>query len=127
MSGNYGATNEPEGEPIFHFAYNTDTWVRSLTFESNLQRTYGPYGVEHGRSFSFTTDGNKIIGLMGQSGRYINAIGFHLSAPVGWVKVCPSWFHVSSPLAPSTKPYRSGWAKVRSTLGKQSSSFFLVQ
>ena len=116
VSGNYGPADDPEGEPIFYFV-NTDSWVRSLTFESNLRRTYGPYGIERGRSFSITADANKIVGLMGRSDRYIDAIGFHLSVPV----------------APSAKPFRNGWAKVRSiynpSQGKQPLLFlfFLVQ
>ena len=58
MSGHYGPADDPEGEPIFYFV-NTDSWVRSLTFESNLRKTYGPYGIERGRSFSITAEQNR--------------------------------------------------------------------
>ena len=97
VSGNYGPADDPEGEPIFYFV-NTDSWVRSLTFESNLQKIYGPYGIERGRSFSFTTEGNKIVGLMGRSDRYLDAIGFRLSTPV----------------VPSKNPFKNAWTTVRS-------------
>ncbi|CAK9174521.1 unnamed protein product [Ilex paraguariensis] len=52
--------------------------IRSLTFKSN-RRTFGPFGVEEGIPFSFSMDGGKIVGFMGRSGWYLDAIGFRLS------------------------------------------------
>ncbi|PSR96896.1 Jacalin-related lectin like, partial [Actinidia chinensis var. chinensis] len=52
--------------------------IRSLTFMSN-RRTFGPYGVEEGTPFSFSTDGALIVGFKGRSGWYLDAVGFHLS------------------------------------------------
>ncbi|OMO75253.1 Mannose-binding lectin [Corchorus olitorius] len=49
--------------------------VRSLTFHSN-RKTYGPYGVEQGTSFSMNR--GKIVGFYGKSGWYLDAIGVHL-------------------------------------------------
>ncbi|KAK9923547.1 hypothetical protein M0R45_031959 [Rubus argutus] len=53
--------------------------IRSLKFESN-RRTFGPFGIEVGTPFSFTVeDGGQIIGMMGRSGLYLDAIGFHIA------------------------------------------------
>ncbi|KAL6972741.1 Jacalin-related lectin 19 [Sarracenia purpurea var. burkii] len=52
--------------------------IRSLTFKTN-QKTFGPYGVEEGTPFSFSTDGAQIAGFKGRSGWFVDALGFHLS------------------------------------------------
>ena len=115
VTGNYGPPDDPDIESVFYFA-ETDSCIRCLKFETNL-KCYGPYGVERWKSFNFTIDGNKIIGLTGRSHKYLNAIGFHLSAPIT--------------LSPN--PFKNGWAKVRSicipSQGKLSFFFFffLVQ
>ncbi|PRQ50589.1 putative jacalin-like lectin domain-containing protein [Rosa chinensis] len=53
--------------------------LRSLKFETN-KRSYGPFGVETGTPFTFRVkDGEKIVGLKGRNGWYLDAIGFHIS------------------------------------------------
>ncbi|KAF8012320.1 hypothetical protein BT93_I0457 [Corymbia citriodora subsp. variegata] len=53
------------------------TVINSLTFQSN-KRTYGPFGTEKGRYFSFPATGGKIIGFYGSSGTYLESIGAYL-------------------------------------------------
>ena len=52
--------------------------IRSLTLKSN-RRKFGPYGVEEGTPFSFSTDGGLIVGFKGRSGWYLDSLGFRLS------------------------------------------------
>ncbi|KAF8022779.1 hypothetical protein BT93_F0327 [Corymbia citriodora subsp. variegata] len=66
VHGHYGKVNE--WGPVL---------VRSLTFESN-RKTYGPYGVEQGTSFSFPSTTGKIVGFHGKAGWYLDAIGVYL-------------------------------------------------
>ncbi|XP_042478167.1 jacalin-related lectin 19 [Macadamia integrifolia] len=61
--------------------------IRSLTFKTNT-RTLGPYGVEEGRSFTISMDGDLIIGFMGRSGWYLDAIGFRLSRAQITTSIC---------------------------------------
>ncbi|PON52020.1 Jacalin-like lectin domain containing protein [Parasponia andersonii] len=66
IHGCYGKLNE-WGPPI----------VRSLTLISN-KKTYGPFGVEQGTSFSFPMSGGKIVGFHGKAGWFLDSIGVHL-------------------------------------------------
>ncbi|XP_056163356.1 jacalin-related lectin 3-like [Syzygium oleosum] len=50
--------------------------VQSLTFQSN-ERTYGPFGVEDGKYFSFSSTGKKIVKFHGRSGRFLDSLGAH--------------------------------------------------
>ncbi|XP_048128151.1 jacalin-related lectin 4-like [Rhodamnia argentea] len=50
------------------------TIIHSLTFQSN-KRTYGPFGTETGRKFSFPATGGKIIGFYGSSGSHLQSLG----------------------------------------------------
>ncbi|XP_048128149.1 jacalin-related lectin 4-like isoform X1 [Rhodamnia argentea] len=50
------------------------TIIHSLTFQSN-KRTYGPFGTETGRKFSFPATGGKIIGFYGSSGSHLESLG----------------------------------------------------
>ncbi|XP_056160719.1 jacalin-related lectin 4-like isoform X2 [Syzygium oleosum] len=50
------------------------TVIHSLTFQSN-KRTYGPFGTETGRKFSFPATGGKIIGFYGSSGSHLESLG----------------------------------------------------
>ncbi|XP_048128152.1 jacalin-related lectin 20-like [Rhodamnia argentea] len=50
------------------------TIIHSLTFQSN-KRTYGPFGTEIGRKFSFPATGGKIIGFYGSSGSHLQSLG----------------------------------------------------
>ncbi|KAF8013847.1 hypothetical protein BT93_I1645 [Corymbia citriodora subsp. variegata] len=50
------------------------TIIHSLMFQSN-KRTYGPFGTETGRKFSFPTTGGKIIGFYGSSGSHLESLG----------------------------------------------------
>ncbi|XP_052181440.1 jacalin-related lectin 19 [Diospyros lotus] len=58
--------------------YGGSPVIRSLVFKSN-QKTYGPFGVEEGVPFSFSTEGGVVTGFRGRSGWYLDAIGFSLS------------------------------------------------
>ncbi|KAG8363452.1 hypothetical protein BUALT_Bualt19G0024000 [Buddleja alternifolia] len=71
MNGYYSPLNgnAGTGSPI----------IRSLTFETN-QRTFGPFGVKEGTPFSLPMKGGKIVGLIGGSGWYLDAIGAHVKA-----------------------------------------------
>lgn len=51
--------------------------IHSLTFQSN-KRTYGPFGTETGRKFSFPPTGGKIIGFYGSSGSHLESLGAYL-------------------------------------------------
>ncbi|XP_059650665.1 jacalin-related lectin 3-like [Cornus florida] len=52
--------------------------IRSLGFQSN-KRMIGPFGVEDGEKFQFSSSTcAKIIGFYGRSDKYINAIGAYL-------------------------------------------------
>ncbi|KAF8013849.1 hypothetical protein BT93_I1647 [Corymbia citriodora subsp. variegata] len=53
------------------------TIINSLTFQSN-KRTYGPFGTETGRKFSFPATGGKIIGFYGSSGSHLESLGAYL-------------------------------------------------
>ncbi|KAK3414055.1 hypothetical protein EUGRSUZ_I02558 [Eucalyptus grandis] len=53
------------------------TVIHSLTFQSN-KRTYGPFGTETGRKFSFPATGGKIIGFYGSSGSHLESLGAYL-------------------------------------------------
>lgn len=55
-----------------------DTYLRSLTFKSNLKK-YGPYGRQHGAYFSFPVSDGKIVGFHGRSGSYLDSVGVYLS------------------------------------------------
>ncbi|XP_048128150.1 uncharacterized protein LOC115733391 isoform X2 [Rhodamnia argentea] len=50
--------------------------VRSLTFQSN-ERTFGPFGEEIGKYFSFPSTGKKIVGFHGRCGSWIDSLGAH--------------------------------------------------
>ncbi|KAG8388374.1 hypothetical protein BUALT_Bualt02G0119300 [Buddleja alternifolia] len=52
--------------------------IRSLTFWTNMG-AYGPYGPEQGTNFSVSLEDEKIVGFIGRSGGYLDAIGFHLA------------------------------------------------
>ncbi|KAG8380764.1 hypothetical protein BUALT_Bualt06G0050000 [Buddleja alternifolia] len=58
--------------------YEVDPIIRSLTFKTNMG-TYGPYGVEEGAPFSASFETEKIVGFLGKSGWYLDAIGFHIT------------------------------------------------
>lgn len=68
VSGHYGPVID-YGTPV----------IRSITFRSN-KRTFGPYGVESGTPFLFSSDGvEKIVGFKGRSGWFLDEIGLYLS------------------------------------------------
>ncbi|XP_056160954.1 jacalin-related lectin 3-like [Syzygium oleosum] len=50
--------------------------VRSLSFQSN-ERTFGPFGRETGKYFSFPSTGKKIAGFHGRSECWIDSLGAH--------------------------------------------------
>ncbi|KAI3521599.1 hypothetical protein L1887_11070 [Cichorium endivia] len=54
--------------------------IRSLTFRSN-QRTFGPFGVQQGTPFNYSTNGGLVVGFYGRSGWFLDSVGFYLSSP----------------------------------------------
>ena len=61
-----------------------------LTFKTNKNRTYGPYGLEGSTHFDLKEDGHKITGFHGRAGdNSITAIGVYL-APVGTIPLTPA-------------------------------------
>ncbi|XP_051150763.1 jacalin-related lectin 3 isoform X2 [Andrographis paniculata] len=68
MRGHYGSMHEWGNGPVI---------IRSLTFESN-KRTYGPYGAEHGAYFTVPRMSGKIVGFLGKSGSFLDAIGLYV-------------------------------------------------
>ncbi|KAH7859097.1 hypothetical protein Vadar_031531 [Vaccinium darrowii] len=87
VSGHYG---------VFHSGNQV---IRSLTFKST-RRTFGPYGVQEGKPFSFSTDGAQIVGFKGRSGSYLDAVGFKLSKSIIQLKDHDSLEWVSGHYAP---------------------------
>ena len=68
VSGHYGPVIN-SGTPV----------ITSITFTSN-KRTFGPYGVESGTPFVFSSDGaEKIVGFKGRSGWFLDEIGLYLA------------------------------------------------
>ncbi|KAK9066199.1 hypothetical protein SSX86_013520 [Deinandra increscens subsp. villosa] len=64
--------------PLVHGGFPV---IRSLSFKSN-RRTFGPFGVEEGTPFNFSTNGREhIVGIYGRSGWVLGSIGFFLSNP----------------------------------------------
>ncbi|XP_020101452.1 salt stress-induced protein-like [Ananas comosus] len=55
-----------------------DNLVRSLTFVTNVNKSYGPFGVEQGTRFSVPVAHGRIVALYGRSGTYLDAIGVYL-------------------------------------------------
>ncbi|MFS7974418.1 putative jacalin-like lectin domain-containing protein [Helianthus anomalus] len=45
------------------------------------KRTLGPFGVEEGTPFNFSTNGGRIVGFYGRSGWFLDSLGFYLSSP----------------------------------------------
>ncbi|KAJ0238470.1 Jacalin-related lectin 34 [Hirschfeldia incana] len=60
-----------------------------LTFKTNKNKTYGPYGLEGSTHFDFKEAGHKITGFHGRAGAAISAIGVYL-APVGIIPLTPA-------------------------------------
>ncbi|CAN6991229.1 unnamed protein product [Brassica rapa subsp. trilocularis] len=60
-----------------------------LTFKTNKNRTYGPYGLEGSTHFDLKEEGYKITGFHGRAGATISAIGVYL-APVGTIPLTPA-------------------------------------
>ncbi|KAJ0537076.1 putative jacalin-like lectin domain-containing protein [Helianthus annuus] len=60
--------------------YGGSPVIRSLTLKSN-KRTFGPFGVEEGTPFNFSTNGDRIVGFHGRSGWFLDSLGFCLSTP----------------------------------------------
>lgn len=57
---------------------NRVTALKSLTFHTNLKKTYGPYGGEGETSFS--SDEGRVVGFFGRSSLLLDQIGI-FSAP----------------------------------------------
>ncbi|KAH8515229.1 hypothetical protein H0E87_003907 [Populus deltoides] len=53
------------------------TVVKSLTFYTNKKK-YGPFGDEHGISFSSGSNNGVIVGFHGRKGWFIDSIGVHV-------------------------------------------------
>ncbi|KAG8380553.1 hypothetical protein BUALT_Bualt06G0027600 [Buddleja alternifolia] len=72
--GRLGGENTNQGN-----AGTSSPIIRSLTFETKW-RTFGPFGVQEGTPFSLPMKGGKIVGLIGGSRWYLDAIGAHVKA-----------------------------------------------
>ncbi|KAJ1263855.1 hypothetical protein BS78_09G219000 [Paspalum vaginatum] len=53
--------------------------IRSLTFRTNQQRAYGPFGMEEGTPFTFPVDGGAVVGFWGRSGWQLDAVGLYVA------------------------------------------------
>ncbi|KAM7272996.1 hypothetical protein ACFE04_027660 [Oxalis oulophora] len=106
IRGHYGSIHE--WGPIF---------VRSLTFESN-ERTYGPYGIEQGTSFSFSVLGAKIVGFHGKSGWYLDSIGVHLNPIQDQQNPKTIKTLVNAPNYIATGTEHSGYQVIQGSIGK---------
>ncbi|CAH8358697.1 unnamed protein product [Eruca vesicaria subsp. sativa] len=60
-----------------------------LTFKTNKNKTYGPYGLQGSTRFELKEEGHKITGFHGRAGDTITAIGVYL-APVGTIPLTPA-------------------------------------
>ena len=62
-----------------------DLWqhiiIRSLSFKTNKDTKYGPYGVVTGQPFSYSAEGGVIVGFHGRSGTLLDAIGAYVKIP----------------------------------------------
>ena len=65
----HSATVFPEGTPV----------IQSLTFKTNKNNIFGPYGKEEGTPFNLPIKKGLIVGFHGRTGYILDAIGFHLS------------------------------------------------
>lgn len=68
LHGHYGSLQEWGQDPMI---------IRSLTLVSN-KRTYGPFGVEHGAYFTVPQMSGKIVGFLGKSGWFLDALGVYI-------------------------------------------------
>ncbi|XP_072955904.1 protein GOS9-like [Typha angustifolia] len=86
FGGNGGALTEislKDGELLTsisgHYgSFGNITVIRSLSFSTNLNTTYGPYGEQQGTTFSIPLQEGKIVGFFGRSGALLDAIGVYL-------------------------------------------------
>ncbi|XP_022769080.1 jacalin-related lectin 3-like isoform X2 [Durio zibethinus] len=101
VHGYYGSLNERG--PIL---------VRSLTFHSN-RKTYGPYGIEQGTSFSMTR--GEIVGFHGKCGWYLDAIGVY-SKPT--LKLNPSKTIIHAQSFVPNGPERGGFSVIQGSVGE---------
>ena len=60
--------------------YTHDLGVRLLKFKTSLQRTFGPYGKEHGTHFILPIEKGSIVGFKGSTGDILHAIAIHLAS-----------------------------------------------
>ncbi|XP_047981668.1 jacalin-related lectin 3 [Salvia hispanica] len=60
-----------------HLHERGPVFVRALSLESNKRR-YGPFGVEQGTYFSFPKIQGRIVGFLGKSGWFLDAIGAYI-------------------------------------------------
>ncbi|XP_062076286.1 jacalin-related lectin 34-like [Humulus lupulus] len=65
ISGTYGS-------------YRGITVITSLSFTTNLNTSYGPFGKETGHAFSNPIQGGVVVGFHGKSGHYIDSIGIYV-------------------------------------------------
>ncbi|KAK8551816.1 hypothetical protein V6N13_120253 [Hibiscus sabdariffa] len=86
--------------------------VRSLTFHSN-RKTYGPFGIEEGTSFSMTK--GKIVGFHGRSGWYLDAIGVHLKTIP---KLNPSKPMIHAQSYAANRAEKSGFSVIQGNVGE---------
>lgn len=62
-----------------HFGtFGRDHVITTLTFETNKNKTFGPFGRENGFPFEFPSFGGKIIVFHGRSGLYLDVLGVYV-------------------------------------------------
>lgn len=72
--GDQQSFNLAPGEYIVHVDGRSGDYVDQLTFSTNLGNVHGPYGG--GGGSPFTLSSLHVGGFFGQSGSYLDAIGF---------------------------------------------------
>ncbi|XP_010498396.1 PREDICTED: pentatricopeptide repeat-containing protein At1g19720-like isoform X2 [Camelina sativa] len=66
VTGTYG--------PLVYLGPNV---IKSLTFRTNKGK-HGPFGEEHGPTFTHKIDEGKVVGFLGREGLFLDAIGVHV-------------------------------------------------
>lgn len=72
--GDQQSFNLAPGEFIVHIDGRSGTYIDQLKFSTNLGNVHGPYGGDGGDPF--TLSNLHVGGFFGQSGRYLDAVGF---------------------------------------------------
>jgi hypothetical protein len=63
-----------EGEYVDSITVRADSRVRQITFRTNHNRTFGPYGADTGTTYEISVP--SVWGAFGRSGSALDAVGF---------------------------------------------------